>query len=81
MSRLQLRFALVAVTASVCGILALVTIFWSDWIEAVFGVDPDHGNGTAEWLAVAVLAAVALGLGAAARREWDRTAGSTAVSR
>ncbi|HWH12671.1 MAG TPA: hypothetical protein VG165_16230 [Solirubrobacteraceae bacterium] len=81
MTRRQLRFGLEAVSAGVCGILALVTIFWSDWIETVFGVDPDHGNGTVEWLAVAVLAAIALGLGAAARREWGRTAESTAVSR
>jgi hypothetical protein len=31
----------------------VVTLFWHDWIEAVFRVDPDQGKGSAEWLVVA----------------------------
>ena len=52
--------------------LGLVTILWHDWIEVVFGVDPDHGNGSAEWIAVVVLLAIGAVAGALARREWRR---------
>jgi hypothetical protein len=67
---LRARFWVQAITASASGALAILTAFWHDWIEAVFGVDPDHGNGAAEWLAVALLAIIAIGLTAGARREW-----------
>jgi len=70
---LRFRFWLESVFGSCAGVLAVVTIFWRDWIEAVFGVDPDKGNGTAEWLVVLILLAVALALAAAARGEWRRT--------
>jgi hypothetical protein len=43
---------------------------WHDWIEGVFGVDPDHGNGSAEWIAVVVLLVIAVVAGVLARRGW-----------
>lgn len=46
-----------AVAAAVTGALAVITLLWRDWIEAVFGVDPDHGNGAVEWWVVGALAA------------------------
>ena len=55
---LRVRFWIESILATVTGVLAVVTIFWHDWIETVFGVDPDHGNGSAEWLAVLALAVV-----------------------
>jgi hypothetical protein len=54
------------------GILGLVTIAWHDWIEALTGWDPDHHNGTFEWLIVAGLLAVSIALGIIARRDWRR---------
>lgn len=68
--RLRSRFWIESILASATGILAIVTIFWRDWVEAVFGVDPDHGNGSAEWAAVAVLALVAMLFAVGARIEW-----------
>jgi hypothetical protein len=62
------------------GLLAVITAAWPDWIEAVLGLDPDGGDGTVEWLVVAVLAAAALALGYSARREWRR-ARAAAVER
>jgi hypothetical protein len=52
------------------GILGLLTIFWHDWIEALTGQDPDHHNGSAEWIVVVGLLAVAVAMGFAARRHW-----------
>jgi hypothetical protein len=56
--------------ALVAGLLGVVTIFWRDWIEALTGWDPDQHNGSAEWLIVASLLAVAVAAGAVARRHW-----------
>jgi hypothetical protein len=57
--------------ASVTGVLAVVTLFWHDWLEA-FGFDPDHGDGSFEWGLVVVLGLACVGLAAAARMEWRR---------
>jgi hypothetical protein len=57
--------------AGAAAALGLVTIFWRDWIEIVFGVDPDHGNGSLEWLFVAALLAMSVTLFVLAR--WERS--------
>ena len=69
---LRLRFWLEAATAAVTGILFVVTLLWENWIELVFGVEPDAGSGALEWLIVAVLLAATLALAGLARREWRR---------
>ena len=74
MSRDRLGLAFWAETV-VCGagtFLGLLTIVWHDWIEGVFGVDPDHGNGSAEWLAVVLLLVIGAVAGVLARRGWHR---------
>jgi hypothetical protein len=71
-AQLRSRFWWESVTGTVTGVLGLVTIFWSDWIEAIFRVDPDHGDGSAEWLIVAVLLVVSVALAFGARLEWRR---------
>jgi undecaprenyl pyrophosphate phosphatase UppP len=70
--RLRRRFWLESILGSITGCLAVVTLFWHDWIEVVFGVDPDHGSGSAEWLVVVVLLIVTIILAACARLEWRR---------
>ena len=59
------------------GGLCVLTMVWPDWIEGVFGVDPDHHTGSLEWMIV-----VALGLAAAtsamlARWQWRRAAAAS----
>jgi hypothetical protein len=71
-SGLRHRFWLESVLCSVTGIVAIITLFWHDWIEAVFKVDPDSGNGSAEWLVVAMLLLLTVILAAGALREWRR---------
>lgn len=76
---LRRRFWLESVLGSFTGVLAILTIFWHDWIETIFGVDPDKGSGTAEWLVVLALLVLTLALVAVARVEWrpGRIAGTS----
>ena len=66
----KLRFRVETAVAVCAGVLGIVTAFWHDWIEALTGWDPDHHNGSAEWLIVAGILVVAAVSGALARREW-----------
>jgi hypothetical protein len=59
------------------GGLALVTLVWRDWIEAVLRVDPDRGSGVVEWLAVGVLAITCISCFLLANRERRRLAVTT----
>ena len=47
-----------ALAGSCCG-LAVLTIFWPDWIEALSSYDPDQHDGTVEWLIVIALLSTA----------------------
>lgn len=69
---LRHRFWLESLLGSITGVIAIITLFWHDWIETIFGVDPDKGNGSAEWLVVLILLAVTLTLANGARLEWRR---------
>lgn len=58
------------------GVLVLLTIFWKNWIEIVFRVDPDTNSGSLEWLIVVGALALTLTLAVLARHEWRRSAGN-----
>ena len=49
------QVALIRPLAGFCSGLAVLTIFWPDWIEALTGYDPDQHDGTVEWLIVIAL--------------------------
>ena len=69
---LQLRCWIETVSASFTGALFLITLVHRDWIETVFGVDPDHHNGSLEWLIVTGLLVATLVLASLARIEWKK---------
>jgi tetrahydromethanopterin S-methyltransferase subunit E len=69
---LRSRFWLEAVLGAITGLAAITTVFWRDWIEVLFGVDPDSGSGAVEWLTVVGQLFVAILLTAGARRDWRR---------
>jgi hypothetical protein len=69
---LRNRFWVETVLGSATTILTAITLISREWIEIVFGVDPDHGNGALEWMIIAVLAAASVAFGVLARMEWGR---------
>ena len=71
--RPRLLFWVEAILAGGAGLLAVVTIVSRDWIEELFGVDPDGGDGSLEGLIVAAFALVTVVLAVLARVEWRRT--------
>jgi len=64
------RFRLEAGLAVLSALLFVVTVAWPEWIEAIFGVDPDHGDGSLEWLILSVTALCAIGAALRARADW-----------
>jgi len=56
----------------ITGVMAIVTLIWHDWIEVIIDVDPDKGNGSAEWVVVLILPIVTAPSIAGARSEWRR---------
>lgn len=70
MPHLTRRFWIEAVTGGVCLLLLLVTLFWHDWIELVFGTEPDQGSGALEWTLVLLVACVGVICSALAGLEW-----------
>jgi hypothetical protein len=69
--RVRGRFWLEVALAGIAAILCVLTLVWHDWIEA-FGIEPDGGDGSLEWIVVAVFAVAALVCAALARSEWRR---------
>ena len=70
---MRLRFWLEAGMATITSVLLVITLLWEDWIEIVFGVSPDGGDGSLErWLVVTLLV-VTIVLFVMARNEWRRT--------
>lgn len=58
--------------ASFTAVLAILTLVWRDWIEGVFGFDPDRHNGSFEWELVIACALLTVFFGALAGREWRK---------
>jgi hypothetical protein len=78
----MLRVRLEAAIAVLAGALGILTLVWRDWIESLTGWDPDRHNGSAEWVIVAGLLAVAVAMGIASRRHWKlRLAAAAAGTR
>jgi hypothetical protein len=70
--KIRRRFFLEAGSALVLALMLVVTFITPDWIEHVFGVDPDKGSGEIEWGGVVALGLVFVACLALARIEWRR---------
>jgi hypothetical protein len=67
------QFWAAVVVGGISAVIAVVTVISHEWIEFVFGVEPDNGNGSLEWAIVIVTALIALTCLGWARVEWRRT--------
>ncbi|KQU81169.1 MULTISPECIES: hypothetical protein [unclassified Rhizobacter] len=72
MPQLQVRFVVEATLAAVSACALALTLAWPQWIEDVFGFEPDGGDGSSEWGLTLALAIATLAAGAAATRDWRR---------
>ena len=66
------RFWVETALGSVTAALVLLTLVSREWIELLFRVDPDGGNGSFEWAIVGVLVTACAASAVAARAEWRR---------
>ena len=69
--RLEVGLAILSV------LLFVATALWPEWIEIVFGVDPDYGNGSLEWLIMELTATSAVVAIFLARADWRRLRSQT----
>lgn len=70
---LRWRFWFEMCIAIMTGMLLVITLVRRDWIEIIFGVDPDNRTGILEWLIIAILLVVTITLFTLASYEWRRT--------
>lgn len=73
-SKVRARLWLETALASLCGFLAVLTVFNRQWIEALTGFDPDRHNGSLEWAVVVGLSLLSVAFAKAARAEQRRPA-------
>lgn len=66
----RIRFWIEAALAVLAAGFAVLTLITREWIELLFGIDPDKGNGALEWAIVIALFVASAALTLIAR--WDR---------
>lgn len=74
MMKSRTRFWIQATLAVLTTVLAVVTLISREWIELLFGVDPDGGNGALEWGIVVVLLAASVTFSMIGYAEWKKLA-------
>ena len=72
MAQMGWRFWIEVALGATSAFLFAITVIWHDWLELVFGIDPDHGSGAVEWALVGLSATIAIASSVLARAEWRR---------
>ncbi|WP_123023342.1 ABC transporter permease [Mycolicibacterium stellerae] len=70
MGNARIRFWIEVALAAIAAALAVLTLITREWIELLFGVDPDQGSGALEWAIAIALFVASIVLALVAR--WDR---------
>ena len=71
--QLTRTFWIEAALAAASALFLALTLLWQDWIEIVFGVDPDNSSGSLEWVIVGACLFVTVVFALLARQEWRRS--------
>jgi hypothetical protein len=66
----MLRARIEAGLATIAATLTILTVLWPTWIESLTGLEPDGGNGEAEWWLAFAFAAIAALSVLLARRDY-----------
>ena len=69
MNRHAVRARAELVLAIVSALLFVLTLITREWIELVFGVEPDGGSGALEWAIAFAFLLAAVGFSLLARRD------------
>jgi hypothetical protein len=77
-SPIRKRFWIEAAGALISTVLTVITLISREWIEFMFGVDPDGGSGSLEWSIVLAAVSLTVLLSAMARYEWRRAVADNA---
>jgi hypothetical protein len=72
--RIRSRFFVEIALATLTAGLFVLTLINREWIELLFGVEPDGGDGSLEIAIVGVLLVATIVFGWLARGEWRRAA-------
>jgi hypothetical protein len=67
-----IRFRIEALLAALSAGLCTLTLLRRDWLEAIFGLDPDAHSGSLEWAIVLALLSLAIAFGVLAGLELRR---------
>lgn len=69
---IRARFLTGAAVPAAISFMAVLTAIRHNWIELLFGIDPDAGNGALEWTFVLVPALIAVASAVVAYRKWNQ---------
>jgi hypothetical protein len=71
-AKARTRFWIELALAVGSALLVALTLVSREWIEVIFGVDPDGGSGALEWAVVGTLLLASLTFSILARADWKR---------
>jgi hypothetical protein len=77
MPNIRKRFWIEFGLAASSGVVLVLTLVRADWIESLFGLNPDHHDGSLEWEVQVLLLIATVTFSVVARLKWVEAAHAT----